>query len=141
MIGPVPITFSFGTAIGLDLKGEIETFINFTVEFTGMYGAGINFTVDYGKKKSWNPFAFYFTPNFSGHLIQHTAGYAGFVTKTTDTGNSLGGRVVFTPYLKLTPTVALGPQYAYVGVNLPLKLYYKHGFGIYSENDPDNDDA
>ena len=141
MIGPVPITFGFGTAIGLDLEGEIQTFINFTVEFTGMYGAGINFTVDYGKKKSWNPFAFYFTPNFSGHLIQHTAGYAGFVTKTTDIGNSLGGRVVFTPYLTLTPKVALGPQYAYVGINLPLKLYYKHGFGIYPEKDHDNDDA
>ena len=141
MIGPVPITFGFGTEIGLDLEGEIQTFINFAVEFTGMYGAGINFTVDYGKKKSWNPFAFYFTPNFSGHLIQHTAGYAGFVTKTTDIGNSLGGRVVFTPYLKLTPKVALGPQYAYVGINLPLKLYYKHGFGIYTINDHDNDDA
>ena len=141
MIGPVPITFGFGTAIGLDLEGEIQTFINFTVEFTGMYGAGINFTVDYGKKKSWNPFAFYFTPNFSGHLIQHTAGYAGFVTKTTDIGNSLGGRVVFTPYLTLTPKVALGPQYAYVGINLPLKLYYKHGFGIYSAKDHDNDEA
>ena len=137
MIGPIPITFGFETEVGVGLEGAIKTPINFAIEFTGMYGAGVNCTVDYGKKRSWNPFAFYFTPQFKGYLIQHTAGYAGFVTKDTTIENSVGGYVVFKPYLELAPKVALGPQIAYAGIELPLQLYFKAGFGINNKMDDD----
>lgn len=141
MIGPVPITFGFTAEIGLDLEGEIQTPVNFAVEFTGMYGAGMDCAVDYGLRKSWNPFSFYLEPKFDGYLIQHSAGYTGFVTKTTSLGNSVGGRIVLKPYLELAPSVALGPQYAYAGIALPLQVYQKTGFGIYPDNNTDSDET
>ena len=141
MIGPVPITFGFTAEIGLDLEGEIQTPVNFAVEFTGMYGAGMDCAVDYGLRKSWNPFSFYFEPKFDGYLIQHSAGYTGFVTKTTSLGNSVGGRIVLQPYLQLAPSVSLGPKYAYAGIALPLKVYQKTGFGIYPDNNTDSDET
>lgn len=136
MIGPIPITIGFAGNIGLDIESEFLTKVNYAIEFVGMYGAGAKLELDYGFRNILNPFSFYVDPTFDTYAISKTEYYAGPVTTDNDSssGSAYGGQVVLKPFIVVSPSLKLGPKYTYVGVNVPLALSLKGGFGLYNES-------
>ena len=48
---------------------------------------------------------------------------------------SLGGQLVLKPSITAAPKIALGPKYAYAGIELPVTLGFNRGYALYSEGD------
>ena len=121
MIGPVPITLGFGGKFSLELDANFSTTVNHAIEFVGMYGGGVDLTVDYG--------LIYIRGKFNKYSINHTEYYAGPVTQDVDNTSS-GGSLVVKPGIDLEPSIALGPEYVYAGVGLPLHVNFNIGLGL-----------
>lgn len=121
MIGPVPITLGFGGKFSLELDADFSTTVNHAIEFVGMYGGGVDLTVDYG--------LIYIRGKFNKYLINHTEYYAGPVTQDVDNTSS-GSSLVVKPGIDLEPSIALGPEYVYVGVGVPFHVNFNIGLGL-----------
>ena len=133
MIGPVPFTLGFEGTRSLGLEAQFSTNVNYAVKFVGMYGGGANLSVSYGCEKWYKPWTWYVNPRVSGRLINNTEYYVGPVTQDIGGGNSYGGHVIFKPAIQLTPSIAVGPEYAYAGVGIPVNVYFNGGIGLYNK--------
>ena len=137
-VGPIPITVGFTGGISIDIDAEIETPVNFAVGFVGMYGGGASFSVDYGitvTTKWLIPIPYgYCDGTFDLIKINHTEYYVGPVVDKIDSSNAFGGKFIITPSLTLTPSIAIGPKYAYAGINLPLSVGVNLGYGFYHKD-------
>ena len=134
-IGPVPITIGVGVTAGIALEAAISTPINFAMGFTGMYGGGVDLNATYGVNwKIFIPIP-YFNADFSTHKINHTIYYAGPAATPEENMECLGGQLVLKPSITAAPKVALGPKYAYAGIELPVTLGFNRGYALYSQGD------
>ena len=135
-IGPVPITIGVGVTAGIALEAAISTPINFAMGFTGMYGGGVDLNATYGVNWKFHVIPIpYFNADFSTHKINHTIYYAGPAATPDENMECLGGQLVLKPSITATPKVALGPKYAYAGIELPVTLGFNRGYALYSEGD------
>ena len=132
-IGPVPITIGVGVTAGIALEAAISTPINFAMGFTGMYGGGVDLNATYGVNwKIFIPIP-YFDADFSTHKINHTIYYAGPAATPEENMECLGGQLVLKPSITAAPKIAIGPKYAYAGIELPVNLGFNRGYALYSE--------
>ncbi|MEE1289962.1 MAG: hypothetical protein UHW86_02900 [Spirochaetota bacterium] len=133
-IGPVPITVGVDVTAAINLEAAINTPINFAMGFTGLYGGGVDLNATYGiKRKFIFPYPYFYT-NFSTRKINHTIYYAGPAAATSDENmESLGGQLVLKPSITAAPKVAIGPQIAYAGIELPVTLEFSRGYALYSQ--------
>ena len=139
-IGPVPITIGVGVTAGIALEAAISTPINFAMGFTGMYGGGVDLNATYGVNwKIFIPIP-YFNADFSTHKINHTIYYAGPAATPEENMECLGGQLVLKPSITAAPKVALGPKYAYAGIELPVNLGFNRGYALYSEGQDKKDE-
>jgi hypothetical protein len=139
-IGPVPITIGVGVTAGIALEAAISTPINFAMGFTGMYGGGVDLNATYGVNwKIFIPIP-YFNADFSTHKINHTVYYAGPAATPDENMECLGGQLVLKPSITAAPKVALGPKYAYAGIELPVTLGFNRGYALYSEGQDKKDE-
>lgn len=131
--GPVPITVGAEVTAAINLEAAISTPINFAMGFTGLYGGGVSLNADYGVKwKFFIPYP-YFNTNFSTRKINHTVYYAGPAATPDENMECLGGQLVLKPSITAAPKVALGPKYAYAGIELPVTLAFSRGYALYSQ--------
>lgn len=133
MIGPVPFTLGFEGTGSIGLEAQFSANVNYAVKFVGMYGGGVDLSVSYGCERWYKPWTWYVTPSVRGRLINNTEYYVGPVTQDIGGGNSYGGHVIFKPAIKLTPSIAVGPEYAYAGVGIPVNVYFNGGIGLYNK--------
>ncbi|MBQ1999581.1 MAG: hypothetical protein II220_08885, partial [Spirochaetales bacterium] len=134
-IGPVPITIGVGVTAGIALEAAISTPINFAMGFTGMYGGGVDLNATYGVNwKIFIPIP-YFDADFSTHKINHTIYYAGPAATPEENMECLGGQLVLKPSITAAPKIAIGPKYAYAGIELPVNLGFNRGYALYSQGD------
>ena len=134
-IGPVPITIGVGVTAAINLEAAISTPINFAMGFTGLYGGGCDLNATYGfdRKFGFIPIPYFYT-NFSTRKINHTIYYAGPAAATSDENmEGLGGQLVLKPSITAAPKVAVGPQIAYAGIELPVTLAFSRGYALYSQ--------
>lgn len=138
-VGPIPITVGFSGGISIELDAEIETPVNFAVGFVGMYGGGASFSVDYGitiTTKWLIPIPYgYCDGTFDLIKINHTEYYVGPVVDKIDSSNAFGGKFVITPSLTFAPSIAIGPKYAYAGIELPFTVGVNLGYGLYHKDE------
>ena len=133
MIGPVPFTLGFEGTGSLGLEAQFSANVNYAVKFVGMYGGGANLSVSYGCERWYKPWTWYVKPSVHPRLINNTEYYVGPVTQDIGGGNSYGGHVIFKPAITLEPSIAVGPEYAYAGVGIPVEVYFKGGIGLYNK--------
>lgn len=137
-IGPVPITMTLEVGAGLSLDGRISTPVNFFAGFTGMYGGGVDFNADYGvkiKRKYCIPYPTgYFDTDIDAYGINYTTYYAGLVEQDQQLSDFELIELVLHPSIGVTPRVAIGPKYAYAGIEAPVDLSANLGFGLYKDS-------
>ena len=135
-IGPVPITIGVSVTAGIALEAAISTPINFAMGFTGMYGGGVDLNATYGVNWKFHVIPIpYFNANFSTHKINHTIYYAGPAATPEENMECLGGQLVLKPSITAAPKIAIGPKYAYAGIELPVNLGFNRGYALYSQGD------
>lgn len=140
-IGPVPITIGVGVTAGIALEAAISTPINFAMGFTGMYGGGVDLNATYGVNWKFHVIPIpYFNANFSTHKINHTIYYAGPAATPEENMECLGGQLVLKPSITAAPKIAVGPKYAYAGIELPVNLGFNRGYALYSEGQDKKDE-
>lgn len=140
-IGPVPITIGVGVTAGIALEAAISTPINFAMGFTGMYGGGVDLNATYGVNWKFHVIPIpYFNANFSTHKINHTIYYAGPAATPEENMECLGGQLVLKPSITAAPKIAIGPKYAYAGIELPVNLGFNRGYALYSEGQDKKDE-
>ena len=118
------------------IVAAISTPINFAMGFTGMYGGGVDLNATYGVNWKFHVIPIpYFNADFSKHKINHTIYYAGPAATPDENMECLGGQLVLKPFISAKPKVALGPKYAYAGIELPVTLGFNRGYALYSQGD------